>query len=246
MPGSAAYNRMRLVEGLPYVTADEMRRIDEAAIGDYGIDVLSLMENAGRVTAVLARRLLGGTVAQRRVACLTGKGNNGGDGLVASRHLRNWGADVTVFLSVPKEGLGDIAARQLNSIEAMGIPVLGRGADMSGFDILLDALLGYNARGSPRENVAALIRSANVTGTPILAIDIPSGLDPTTGEPGEPCIVAKATLALGFPKTGFLSAASRKWLGELYVGDVSIPRSIYVDIAQASSLFKDDQIVRIW
>lgn len=236
---------MLLVDGVAYVTAEEMRRIDQAAIEKCGIDVLSLMENAGVATALLARRMLGGSACQKRIACLVGKGNNGGDGLVASRHLHNWGADVTAVLSSGREGLGEVSLRQLRSVEAMGIRVLGATADFKGFDLLLDALLGYNAKGAPREGVASLIRRANDSGVPILAVDIPSGLDPTSGEPNDPCIVAKATLTLALPKTGFLNPASREFVGDLFLGDVSIPRQVYAEYSVASMLFKEGQVVRI-
>jgi NAD(P)H-hydrate epimerase len=237
---------MLLVEGVAYVTAEEMRRVDGAAIEGCGIDVLSLMENAGAVTAILAIRIMGRRPSQMRVACLAGKGNNGGDGLVASRHLHNWGADVAVVLSTARDGLGGVAARQLRSVEEMGIPVHDAGADLVGFDILLDALLGYNAIGAPREDVAKLIRRANDSKVPILAVDIPSGLDPTTGEPSDPCITARATLTLALPKTGFLNPASRKFVGDLYLGDVSIPKRVYSEFSQNTPLFKEERIVRIW
>jgi len=233
------------VNGLTYVTAEEMRRIDQAAIEEYGIDVLSLMENAGAAAAILARRIMGGNTCQKRIACLAGKGNNGGDGFVASRHLHNWGAEVATVLSSEKEGLGEIAVRQLRSIEAMGVPVLDASADLAGFDLLLDALLGYNVKGAPREGVANIIRKANDSRIPILAVDIPSGLDPTTGEPNDPCIIAKATVTLALPKTGFLNPASRRFVGDLFLGDVSIPRQVYTRFSQVSPPFQKGQVIRI-
>lgn len=236
---------MQQARGFVYVTAEEMRIIDEAAIERYGIDVLSLMENAGTAAAHLAKLMMGGSVIGKRIACLTGKGNNGGDGLVASRHLHNWGAALTVVLGSGKETLGDVGARRLDSIRAMGIPVLDAAADLTGFDLLLDALLGYNSKGAPREPLADLIRKANESRVPIMAIDIPSGLDPTTGTPNDPCVVARATLTLALPKTGFLNPASRKFVGDLYLGDVSVPMEVYRDFHQAAPLFEEGQVIRI-
>jgi len=232
--------------GMTYVTTEEMKAIDTAAIETYGISVLSLMENAGLATAALSRQILGGRIRGRRIACLTGKGNNGGDGLVASRHLQNWGADVTVVLISEREAVGEACSRQLASAEAMGIPVLGPKAVLEGFDLLIDALLGYNSKGNPREPAAGLIRSANDSHVPILAVDIPSGLDPTSGTPNDPCIAAKATLTLALPKTGFLNQTSRKFVGELYLGDVSIPGRLYEGFHQRVPLFDAGQILRIW
>ncbi|MDG6898382.1 MAG: NAD(P)H-hydrate epimerase [Nitrososphaerota archaeon] len=217
---------MKSYDGMAYVTADEMRVLDEEAVRDYSLDVLSLMENAGTAVATVAWRMLRGSLSGRRVLCLVGKGNNGGDGLVAARRLHNWGAHVEVVLG-GGIGVGEIAASQLETVEKMGLGVHEGWSLPSGTELLVDALLGYNSRGDPREPVAGLVRAANSSGVPILAVDIPSGLDPTSGEPGDPCIVGTATLSLGLPKSGFLNPRSRHYVGELYLGDVSIPRALY-------------------
>lgn len=233
---------MKVVNGIAYATAAEMASLDFAAIEGCGIDVLSLMENAGAATASLAWDLLGG---KGRVVCLAGKGNNGGDGLVASRHLSNWGAMVSVLLGAPRDQLGAVAARQLKSAESSGAEVLGGDAQLGGHDLLLDALLGYNARGSPRGETADIVRSANASAVPILAVDVPSGLDPTTGAAGDPCIRARATLTLGLPKAGFLNPLSREYTGDVYLGDVSIPRVEYLRLAGAAPSFGGRRFVRI-
>ena len=231
--------------GMTYVTSEEMKAIDSATIEKYGIGVLSLMENAGLATALLCRKMLGEALRGKTIACLTGKGNNGGDGLVASRHLSNWGADVVVLLSSSREEVGDVCASQLASVEAMSVPVLGPAVELQGYDLLIDALLGYNSKGNPREPMAGLIRRANDSRIPILAVDVPSGLDPTTGVPNDPCIAAKATLTLALPKTGFLNEASRKFVGDLYLGDVSIPRKVYAEFRQSAPLFKGSLYIKI-
>lgn len=217
---------MNVIGGLAYVTSDEMRAMDEEAIQTFQVDVLSLMENAGQAVAALSRRLLGGSLAGRHVVCLVGKGNNGGDGLVAARHIHNWGGEVSVVLGSGTE-LGEVAGRQFRTAEKMGIRAVEGWRASPRPALLIDALLGYSARGNPREPVAELIREANRSQIPILAVDIPSGLDPTTGAPGDPCVEARATLTLGLPKTGFLNPESRRYVGELYVADISMPREVY-------------------
>ncbi len=236
---------MKTEGGLVYLTASEMAEIDRAAIEDYGIDVLSLMENAGAGVASLTRKMLGGEVAGRRVHCLVGKGNNGGDGLVAARRLHNWGARIMVVLGGEKTEFRDVPAKQFETVVKMGIPVRGPEADLSGADLLVDALLGYGSKGDPREPVAGLIRRANASGIPALAVDIPSGMDATTGEPGEPCVVAKATVTFGLPKTGFLNPRARRFVGELYLADISMPERVYSGISQRG-IFGSDALVRIW
>jgi NAD(P)H-hydrate epimerase len=230
--------------GLSYVSAEEMAKIDSLTIEDYYVDVLSLMENAGVASANVARLMLGGSVKGKRVACLVGKGNNGGDGLVAARHLRNWGAEVTVFLSGRVEELRDITARQLRAV-GRSVQVEEGAGDFAGFELLVDALLGYNSKGDPREPVSSMIRRANESRRRTFAIDIPSGLDPTTGEPYEPCLVAEATITLALPKTGFLNPASKRFVGDLFVADISIPVEVYKRMSVKAPDFGAEQIVRV-
>jgi hydroxyethylthiazole kinase-like uncharacterized protein yjeF len=231
--------------GFAYLTAEEMAEADRMTIGDFGIDVLSLMENAGVATANLARKMLGGDTSGRSVCCLVGRGNNGGDGLVAARHLHNWGALVTVVLGGERGELRDVPARQLATVDKMGIKVFGQDGDFGGAELLVDALLGYGSRGDPRDPLARLIRRANTSGTRILAVDIPSGLDATTGEPGEPCIIAKATVTFGLLKNGFLNPRSRGFVGDLYLADISLPGGIYSRYSQRPGIFARDSLVRI-
>jgi NAD(P)H-hydrate epimerase len=237
---------LKLVDGLVYLTADEMRLMDEETIGGFSIDVLSLMENAGVCVAEAARRRLGGDVRGKSIACLAGRGNNGGDGFVASRHLHDWGAEVTVILSGDREGITGIPAKQLLPLERTGVPVLAADSPLSGYSLLIDALLGYSAKGDPREPMASLIRRANTSGVKILALDLPSGMDPTTGEPGNPCVEATATITLGLPKVGFLNPRAKKYLGSLSVADISIPPEVYSKHSQPPGLFERDRIVSIW
>ena len=236
---------MRSVGGISYLTPDEMRRVDEAAIDHFGIDVLALMENAGSQTAQMARRMLGGSALAKRVTCLVGKGNNGGDGLVAARHLHGWGADVSVALGAAKNDFRDVPAKQLATVERLGVPVTEGSASLSGSDLLVDALLGYNSVGAPRGAVSDLIRMGNLSRTPILALDIPSGLDPTTGLPNKPCIVARTTLTLGFPKLGFLNPESRPYVGDLYLCDISLPREVYARNGGMDRVFEKESVVRV-
>jgi len=231
--------------GLAYLTSEEMGDADQEAIVGYGISVLSLMENAGSATANLARLLLGASVTKRKVGVLAGKGNNGGDGLVAARHLHNWGADVRVMLS-DRETISQIPSEQLKAVERAGVPVHDAGETLAGFDLLIDSLLGYNSKGNPRGPVRSMILNANTSGVPILAVDIPSGLDATAGEPNDPCVIAKATITMGFPKTGFLNPSCRKYVGQLYLADVSLPLEVYRKYSQSTEFFEKESVVRIW
>ncbi|MDA4125518.1 MAG: NAD(P)H-hydrate epimerase [Thaumarchaeota archaeon] len=235
---------MKVVDGLAYVSAEEMALLDRTAIEEFGVDVLSLMENAGAATAEVARRMFGGGVGGKRVGVLVGKGNNGGDGLVAARRLHNWGANVVVILS-EKESMGNVPKTQLRAVEALGVDIKGPEAALGDSDLLIDALLGYNSRGSPREPVASIIAGANRSKVPMLAVDLPSGLDATSGESNEPCVVAKATITMALPKLGFLNAEARNFVGELWLGDISLPAELYRRYSVRASPFDRQSVVRI-
>lgn len=118
--------------------------------------------------------------------------------------------------------------------------------DLSQADLILDALIGYGLTGNPRGAAAEWITWANGAGRPILALDAPSGLDATTGQPGQPCIRAAVTLTLALPKTGLLTPEARPLVGELYLADISVPPELYRRLGiEIGSLFNDDTIVRV-
>jgi len=231
--------------GIVYVTAEEMRKIDDMSIREFRVDVLMLMENAGRAAAVLARQMLLGQTIGKRVACLVGAGNNGGDGMVAARHLANWGAEVRVISGTSKDKMKSVPLGQLNIIEKMGIPILSTDHTLGDYDLLIDSLIGYGLEDNPRDRIATIIKDANASGRPILALDVPSGMNATTGEAYDPCIKATATLTLALPKTGFLAPRASPYVGDLYLADISIPRKVYQSFGQKSMLFQKDALLRI-
>jgi NAD(P)H-hydrate epimerase len=231
--------------GIVYATAEEMRRMDDVTIQEFHVDVLVLMENAGRATATLAKQMLRETTFRKRVACLVGGGNNGGDGMVAARHLANWGVDVNVIVGTTKDRMKDVPLAQLRVLGKMEIPTLFADYDLGDYDLLIDGLIGYGLEGNPRDRVATMIKDANASGHPILALDIPSGMNATTGEVYDPCIKATATLTLALPKTGFLAPNSMQCVGDLYLADISIPRKVYRSFGQQKMLFKEDDILKL-
>jgi hydroxyethylthiazole kinase-like uncharacterized protein yjeF len=236
---------LKSMGGLVYVTAEEMAEADRTAIEEFGIDVVAMMENAGLQVGILTRKMLGGSVAGRRACVVAGKGNNGGDGLVAARHLHNWGARVKVVLGAEKGDLRDVPAKQLMILEKLDVEIDGPSGGFDGAELLIDAQLGYGSRGNPREPMAGLIRKVNSSGIPVLAVDIPSGLDATTGEPNEPCVVANATVTFGLLKTGFLNQGSTRFVGELYLADISLPEQIYRKYGQEPGRFGTDTLLKV-
>lgn len=231
--------------GIVYVTASEMSKMDDVTIREFHVDVLMLMENAGRATATLAKQMLQETTSGKRVACLVGGGNNGGDGMVAARHLANWGADVNVIVGTTKDRMKDVPLGQLHILEKMGIPILLRDYNLRDYDLLIDGLIGYGLEGNPRDKAAMMIKNANASGRPILAVDLPSGMNATTGLAYDPCIKATTTLTLALPKTGFLTPGALPYVGNLYLADISIPQKVYQSFRLQKTLFHADSIVKL-
>lgn len=218
---------------IPTVSMDQMRAVDRLMIEEMGIVLLQMMENAGRALAEQARRMLGGDVRGRRVVVLAGRGGNGGGGLVAARRLAIWGAEVSVVLGQARQAMKDVPLHQLAILDRIGVAVHGpEAADrlaevLATADLVLDALIGYSLHAAPREPIAALIRAANGSGTRLLALDIPSGMDGDSGEAYDPTIRAAATLTLALPKAGLVQPGARPWVGELSVADISVPEAVY-------------------
>jgi NAD(P)H-hydrate epimerase len=206
---------------IPAVSAEQMREVDRVAIQGYEVLLIQMMENAGSHLADLAVRRFG----PEAVEVLCGTGGNGGGGLVAARHLANRGVRVHVSLSEDPDRLGDVMGHQLSILRRMGLDI---GREPTSSDLVIDALLGYSLRGDPRGGAAALIRWANDQGTPVCALDLPSGLNATTGRIGDPCIRASATLTLALPKRGL--AAGADVVGELYLADISVPPAVYSEL----------------
>ena len=236
---------------LPALTPDQMAQADRIMSEDLGLDVLQLMELAGQAVAAWAReRFLGGDVRGRKVLILAGSGGNGGDGLVAARLLHAWGARPTLWLSHDPSTLRGAPAHQHRSLVALGLPLIsppdqGDSVGLPACDLIIDALLGFGLRGPPTGPAARLIAAANAHPSPILAVDLPSGLDARSGEPSEPCIRATATLTLALPKTGLLAPAARPVVGELAVADIGVPPEVYARLGvTVGPLFAECSILR--
>lgn len=220
----------------PALTAQQMREVDRLATEEFGIDLLQMMENAGRSLAELAIRLHD----PGRITVLAGSGGNGGGGLVAARHLANRNRAVTVVLT--SDRLSEATLHQLRILQATGIEAVD---DPSEADLVLDAILGYSLEGNPRGRAAQLIDWANRQPAPVLALDLPSGLDPTTGREGTPCIRATQTLTLALPKRGL--ARAPEVTGDVYLADISLPSLLYarMGIEVPPDLFNGGWVVSV-
>jgi NAD(P)H-hydrate epimerase len=236
---------------VPYLTTAQMIEVDRAMIEDYKIELLQMMENAGRNLAHLAReRFLGGDPRGKKVAVLAGTGGNGGGALVCARRLYNYGAQVQVFVTRPDADFTPIPAHQLDILHRMKVSVArAQAIDQAGLpDLIIDGLIGYSLKGAPRDTAVSLIRWANRQDAPILALDAPSGVDTTTGAVYAPAIKATATMTLALPKAGLRAPGVEAQVGELYLADIGVPPVLYAAPAlglQVGHIFAENDIVRL-
>ena len=236
---------------IPYLTTEQMIEVDRAMMEDFRIDLIQMMENAGRALALVAcERFLESDPKGRRVSVLAGTGGNGGGALVAARRLHGWGAKVHVFVTKPIEGFTPVPAHQLDILYRMNVPVdqAAGVTDSEAPDIVLDGVIGYSLRGAPRSEAARLIRWANSQSAPVLALDAPSGVDTTTGQVFDPAVRATATMTLALPKDGLRAPGVESHVGELYLADISVPPALYSNKLLGLSvgpIFSAGDIVRL-
>ena len=230
------------VGDIPSATAAQMAEADRIAAEELGIPLELLMKNAARQIAAAGRLFLD-DVAGKRIVALAGSGNNGGDALGALRHLSDWGALVGAVLSGPVGRLRPLARRQHDMLAALGVQLDAAALDA---DLLIDGLLGYSVAGPPRDAVSDLIRAANVSRLPILAVDLPSGMHPDTGEPLGVTIRAALTVTLALPKRGLMTTPSRALVGDLLLADIGIPPQAFDCVGiETRGLFESGDLVRI-
>ena len=202
----------------PLFDAERMRATDRWAIEERGIASLDLMERAGEgLAAVAARHAPGG-----RIAIVCGKGNNGGDGLVAARLLRAAGRAVDVLAVWPPDSLRGDAAEQLRRLPGDAPAPFAPGR-LEGASAIVDALLGTGSTGAPRDEAAAAIEAMTAAGVPVVAADIPSGVDASTGEVPGAAVRAAATATFHAPKAGLWIHPGKAHAGEVVVVDIGIP-----------------------
>jgi len=230
-------------KNVPVVTRTQMIEVDRRMIEEYGISLLQMMENAGRNLAELSRRRFGGPVNGRRILVICGGGNNGGGGMAAARHLANRGAVVTVALAVGANTLKGAPLHQLQTLRKMKVTLIDSLPEQR-FDLLLDALIGYGLKGAPRDQYANWINWINSQDALKISLDIPSGLDADTGVAPGACVQADATLTLALPKAGMMAKETQKYIGDLYLGDISVPPRLLEEMGISSGqIFGEDSIV---
>lgn len=188
------------------------------------------MENAGKNTAGIIGRFLGSLTA-RTIAIVAGGGNNGGDGFVIARHLTNRGGNVVVFIVADPEKITGDAKANLDIIENLGFDIryMDKIAqkklshELEAFDLIVDAGGGTGISGSLREDMGVVVTQINKASRPVVAVDIPTGLDCDSGTAQGPTIRAELTITFVAKKVGFSNPASEDYTGQIIVADIGVP-----------------------
>lgn len=231
--GSPDTNRsMQHKQNHPVLGRAQVRACDGVAIDRYEINGLVLMENAGGAAAryiLDCLQRIGGS----RASIIAGGGNNAGDGFVVARHLVNEGVDVTVMVCVDRERFTGDARSNLVILEHMSVPIHYPGPSPSAVtaaiqsagqksDLIVDALLGTGTSGPPREPFRTAIETMNQLGLPVVALDIPSGLDCDSGEPLGIAVRADHTVTFAAIKKGFRNPHARQYTGDVTLASIGI------------------------
>jgi len=233
------------------VAAEEMRAFDAAAICDYGIPGVVLMENAGRSTFEILRSAASRDLKGLKVTVVAGPGNNGGDGYVVARYCLNHGAEVRTYLLAPRDKISGDALANLEILERMTASIVSI-ADLAALsesakawrdsDVIIDALLGTGLKSDVRSPFREAIELINTTSALKLAVDIPSGIDSNSGAILGVAVKADLTVTYGFQKIGMALYPGVLHCGRVEVVDISIPRVHVERNPPKATLYRDPDI----
>jgi len=216
------------------VTANEMQAMDRQTIEDFGLPGMVLMENAGRgATRFLLEQF--SDIENKKVGVIAGRGNNGGDGFVIARCLKQKGIRVQVYLLAETDRVRGDALANLKLLKPLEVPVVEIPdeasfskikSEMNGLDLWIDAILGTGLNSDVKGYFKTIIDYINRLNKPVLAVDMPSGLNSDTGQPCGTCICATATATFAFAKTGHMLYPGAGYIGNLKIVDIGIPPHI--------------------
>jgi NAD(P)H-hydrate epimerase len=220
----------------PNLSSAQAAEVDRIVAERFAIPVEWLMEAAGWQVA---------RYCPARTAVLCGKGNNGGDGLAAARHLHRWGRLHSVAIT-DRQGLKGPALKEAEALEAGGVRIEAE-PNLEGADAILDAILGTGLSRSPEGLAAEWIELINTSGKRVTAVDLPSGLEADNGRALSPTVRAYLTVTFGLPKAGLLRADGPEHAGEIWVADIGIPAEAYaaVGITLTTNPFSQGDNVRL-
>jgi NAD(P)H-hydrate epimerase len=221
-----------------------MQLIDKISQERFGIPSITLMENAGQAAASCAMDMLKDTKTGKRIAVFCGKGNNGGDGFVISRKLIENSLEVTTYILYDRDELKSDPAANFGLLEELGADIVAlKDKDRHGYkdtlanrSLIIDAIFGTGFKGAPNDSVSEIITAINRSGAKILSIDVPSGLDATSGRCKGECVKATRTITFGLPKSGFYKEDGPGHTGKIVVKNIGFPETLLSSPPQSFSI----------
>lgn len=208
---------------VPAVTTEQMIEVDRIAIEETGPNLFQMMENAGRNLAELSINTLGKSWDKSEILILAGTGGNGGGGICAARHLANRGANVSVCIT-EIEKLKEVPKYQLHILKSTNAKIISmKDLQYLNPDLIIDAIIGYSLSGKPKGISAEMIEWSSEKLGVRLSLDVPSGVNATSGEVTGTFINPDITMTLALPKTGLTPEVT----GDLYLADIGIPKKVY-------------------
>lgn len=226
------------------VTPEQMSEINRLVSQDLGLDQQVRIENASFGVAETARQMVG-SLTGTPIVVLVGAGGTGAVGAAVARRLASWSAKVTILLACERDKLHPTTATQLGLAEQYGVKVFDPGALMPPAKLIIDGLVGYGFRGKLLGSYAELVSMVVKVKVPILAIDVPSGLDAVTGKADQPAIRADTTVALGYPVAGVRKPFAKNVVGNLIVCDLGIPALMWHQVRQVPPDFSAGPLVPV-
>lgn len=231
-------------EGLsiPVVSANQMKEIDRIALEETGPNLFQMMENTGGNLAELVKRILQ-SEKKKKIIVLAGAGGNGGGGLCAARHLFNWDYDVTVCLT-DFEKIKGVPKYQLHILNSTNVKIISIDElkNEEG-DLIVDSIIGYNLSGEPNGSALEMINWLRGQLSVVVSLDVPSGINATSGAKSKTYVKPDLTLTLALPKSGLLPEVT----GELFLSDIGIPVSLYerIGLVFPKGIFNKDRIIKL-
>jgi len=217
-----------------------MRKYDQKLIERIGIE---------RVMEVVAMRTADVLVYHLKIpdstpiTVLAGKGHNGGDAICVARILHGWGRPVFLILAADQKDLSPQTQKQYEIYQSFGGQKI---SSLSLKGVLVDGLLGTGLKKDPKGKISELIEHMNASHQPILSLDLPSGLDATTGKAYEPCVKATWTVTYHVPKSGLLERQAKPFVGELFACESGLTYTAFPDITEElQKLYQKSPIVKI-
>jgi len=213
-----------------FASAEEMAKLDDLAVNS-GLEIRQMMELAGwHILQLFAEAKI---EQGAKVAIVVGKGNKGGDGLSAARHLVNYGYEVDVYLL--ESEISPDAQHHLDLLRSMEVPIHEfNGQSFTQYDVIIDSLIGYRLHGAPRDDYAKAIELINDSSAKVVSYDIPTGVNATTGEAEGEAVNADYTLMLALTKKSVQNSENRDKFGQIHLADIGITTHLYDQISPNS------------